>query len=76
MKLKLRNFLGILLLIVLILIITSPNNSDYIKWLDKKHQIACINDGINIDCRKVVNGHDQTIDWVQDTPGMWGYIKQ
>jgi hypothetical protein len=59
MKHKLRNFLGILLLILLILIITCPNDSDYIKWLDEKHQIVCINDGININCRKVVNGHDR-----------------
>lgn len=52
MKYKMRYFFGILFPILLILLNTCPNDSDYMKWLQEEHQITCINDGINNDCRK------------------------
>ncbi|RXZ77423.1 hypothetical protein EBB07_31155 [Paenibacillaceae bacterium] len=61
MKRKKRNFIGIIFLIFLLLIFTCPTELDYVKWLDQKHQLTCINDGFNIDCKKMINGKYEPI---------------
>jgi len=56
MKNKKRKIFGVILLVSLLLIFTCPNELDYVNWLEKKHQISCMNDGITFECRGEING--------------------
>ncbi|SDE44376.1 hypothetical protein SAMN02799630_03382 [Paenibacillus sp. UNCCL117] len=57
MKLKIRRSLALLALVVVVLVLTCPDEADYRRWLTEKHGIACTQP--EFECKK--NG--SPIEW-------------
>ena len=52
MKKLIRRIVAILVLVLIILAVTCPNEADYNRWLSKEYGITCVNTGIENKCSK------------------------
>ncbi|OME89791.1 hypothetical protein BK123_25875 [Paenibacillus lautus] len=52
MKKLIRRMVAILVLVLIILAVTCPNEADYNRWLSKEYGITCVNTGIENKCSK------------------------
>lgn len=44
--------LGLVGAVLIVLVLTCPNEEDYTKWLSSEHGIVCVNTGPDIGCRR------------------------
>lgn len=69
MKRKGRITIGVVVVILLCMIFTNPNKSDYTSWLREKHGIICTNNGLEINCKQLKDNNEIKINW------MSGHVK-
>lgn len=44
--------LGLVGAVLIVLVMTCPNEAGYTKWLSKEHGIVCVNTGFDIGCKR------------------------
>ncbi|MBJ9993284.1 hypothetical protein IAE55_31735 [Paenibacillus sp. S28] len=51
--------LGLVGAVLIVLVVTCPNEEDYTKWLSSEHGIVCVNTGFDIGCKR----QDAEVKW-------------
>ncbi|PJN56415.1 hypothetical protein PAEVO_31380 [Paenibacillus sp. GM2FR] len=52
MKKLIRRLVAMLVLVLIILAVTCPNEADYNRWLSKEYGVTCVNTGTENKCSK------------------------
>jgi hypothetical protein len=70
MKKKNLVSIGVIILVIVFLFNSNPNESKYVSWLENNHSISCINDGLALNCKQ----DNKIIEWKSRSVKDYGFF--